>query len=80
MTTEQDIHDFTTKGGINIRRTTEPETYEGARTLVDSLDCTAAFCSLPTSSIRVVTRWDMGYRPAGGSFGNLSRGVCAGVE
>ena len=39
MTTEQEINNFTTKGGINIRRTTEPETYEGARMLlVDSLD------------------------------------------
>ena len=39
MTTEQDINDFTTKGGSNIRRTTEPEIYEGARMLLgDSLD------------------------------------------
>ena len=34
MTTEQDINDFTTTGGINIRRTTAPEIYEGARMLL----------------------------------------------
>ena len=39
MTTEQDINEFTTKGGIKIRRETAPEIYEGARMLlVDSLE------------------------------------------
>ena len=66
MTTEQDINDFTTKGGINIRRTTEPETYEGARMLWST-------CSTRTRGVLlssdfeypVVTRdgtWDLSTR------------------
>ena len=63
MTTEQDINDFTTKGGIKIRRTTEPETYEGARMLlVDSLDSRRGV--LLSSDFEYpgrYTRWDMGF-------------------
>jgi len=63
MTTEQDINDFTTKGGIKIRRTTEPETYEGARMLlVDSLDShRGVLLSSDFEYPGRYTRWDMGF-------------------
>ncbi|MEC8203444.1 MAG: anthranilate synthase component I, partial [Pseudomonadota bacterium] len=63
MTTEQDINDFTTKGGINIRRTTEPEIYEGARMLlVDSLDShRGVLLSSDFEYPGRYTRWDMGF-------------------
>ena len=39
MTATNDINEFITKGGVRVRRTTEPEIYEGARMLlVDALD------------------------------------------
>jgi len=38
MTATSDIKEFITKGGVHVRRTTEPEIYEGARMLlVDAL-------------------------------------------
>ena len=71
MTTEQDIHDFTTKGGINIRRTTEPETYEGARMLlVDSLDShRGVLLSSDFEYPGRYTRWDMGLSTRRWKFG-----------
>ena len=63
MATEQDINDFTTKGGIKIRRTTEPEIYEGARMLlVDSLDShRGVLLSSDFEYPGRYTRWDMGF-------------------
>ena len=63
MTTEQDINEFTTKGGIKIRRETEPEIYEGARMLlVDSLDShRGVLLSSDFEYPGRYTRWDMGF-------------------
>ena len=63
MATEQDINDFTTKGGIKIRRTKEPEIYEGARMLlVDSLDShRGVLLSSDFEYPGRYTRWDMGF-------------------
>ena len=63
MTTANDSSDFTTKGGVRIRRNTEPEVYDGARMLlVDSLDTRRGV--LLSSDFEYpgrYTRWDMGF-------------------
>ncbi|MEL0113323.1 MAG: hypothetical protein VW835_16455, partial [Rickettsiales bacterium] len=54
---------FTTKGGVTVRRTTEPEQYEGARMLlVDSLDShRGVLLSSDFEYPGRYTRWDMGF-------------------
>ena len=56
-------NDFTTKGGVTVRRTTETETYEGARMLlVDSLDShRGVLLSSDFEYPGRYTRWDMGF-------------------
>ena len=56
-------NDFTTKGGVTVRRTTEAETYEGARMLlVDSLDShRGVLLSSDFEYPGRYTRWDMGF-------------------
>ena len=58
-----ETNNFTTKGGVRVTRTTEPETYEGARMLlVDSLDSRRGV--LLSSDFEYpgrYTRWDMGF-------------------
>ncbi len=63
MKMEQDINEFTTGGGIKIRRETEPEIYEGARMLlVDSLDShRGVLLSSDFEYPGRYTRWDMGF-------------------
>jgi len=62
MTTTEN-NAFTTKGGVTVRRTTEPEQYEGARMLlVDSLDShRGVLLSSDFEYPGRYTRWDMGF-------------------
>ena len=61
--TTNDTNDFTTKGGVHVTRTTESETYEGARMLlVDSLDShRGVLLSSDFEYPGRYTRWDMGF-------------------
>jgi len=61
--TNTENNDFTTKGGVTVRRTTETETYEGARMLlVDSLDShRGVLLSSDFEYPGRYTRWDMGF-------------------
>ena len=63
MTATNDINEFITKGGVRVRRTTEPEFYEGARMLlVDALDShRGVLLSSDFEYPGRYTRWDMGF-------------------
>jgi len=69
---------FTTKGGVIAHRTTEPETYEGARMLlVDSLDThLGVLLSSDFEYPGRYTRWDMGFIDPPLEVSAIGRSAC----